>query len=961
MTDSRTCPDEGELYELASGTIAKARGTALREHIGDCDACRTIVASLASSARASEPTPGGHPEAERYELQRLLGSGGMGEVFLAQDRVLGRPVALKLLREDGAADTGALERVTREARALASLADPNVVAVYDRGVLDGRPFLAMEYVRGLTLRQWVSVANEKPDLDRIVATLVQAGRGLSAAHAIGVVHRDFKPDNVLVGEDGRARVTDFGLARTLPRAAESAPGLNPATRPRDPAATDGLFAGTLAYAAPERLAGSAADARSDQYAFCVTAYEALHGFRPADAPPRMSGTPSGDSRLPALDVVLARGLSPRPVDRFTTMTDLLQALENALHPRPDRRRWFVLSVVLLAGAALGALVLVRHTAARGVALPEGLHAQCGGAAGSCEAPLLCKYPEGNFCGVSGAPGTCGWPIDGCDANAPPVCGCNGTTYATQCKAHLEAQPTAYRGACVECSAAAPCLDVSANGKRTPTYCRVATDSLGTTHGGASHGVCLPRPATCPSGGAVACGWDGRTYESGCEARRAGTDVAHDGPCPEEASGVLQSPDGTSTPPLAPGGLALGAPDEQGMDARPLIALSQWIAREKLPILSLLVSRNGVLVYELYTSSATREKAHYLTGVTVALTSALVGIAMDRHLVGPPETSVADAFPASVFPSLAARERFRGVTIRDVLGMSALDAPVPPLDRSDAAHDRLQRFHASRNHTKFALAEKIVPQPGVSYQNTEVTAQIATGILEYATGQSALELAEAWLFEPMGFANYEWLYQDADGIDSGATGLRLRPIDMHKLGVLYLRRGAWEEKPLVSSEWVARSFSPFIRTNDRVVEPNYGWYWRTIDYAPSIPAGTRLAGSWTGHVVQGARGQRIAVFVDAGVVVTMTAVIDPPEDEVDIFRRIVADYVVPSVAGTGATPPHPNPSLRADLATALDALRTTSPVPAAAFDARMVPSIEPKGTHHTFRAGAVDGGALVAPK
>jgi len=193
-----SCPDDVELLALARGTLAEERAAGLRDHIGDCAECRTAVASLAADAAEDEEGP-------RYKLERLLATGGMGEVFLARDKVLGRQVAVKLLREDASSTD-----LSREARALASLAHPNVVAVYDHGVLDGRAFLAMEYVRGRTLRQWL--AEDAPSPKRILEVLGQAGRGLAAAHDVGVVHRDFKPENVLVGDDGRARVTDFGLA-----------------------------------------------------------------------------------------------------------------------------------------------------------------------------------------------------------------------------------------------------------------------------------------------------------------------------------------------------------------------------------------------------------------------------------------------------------------------------------------------------------------------------------------------------------------------------------------------------------------------------------------------------------------------------------------------------------------------------------------------------------------------------
>jgi CubicO group peptidase (beta-lactamase class C family) len=951
MVDARTCPDEIELVNLARGTIADERGAVLRDHIGDCAACRSIVAGLASTSPDGTSTAAGAgADASRYELQRLLGTGGMGEVFLAKDRVLGRLVALKLLHEDGAsAASEGLERVSREARALASLADPNVVTVYDRGVLDGRPFLAMEYVRGRTLRQWITA--DAPDLGRVVDVLIQSGRGLAAAHEIGVVHRDFKPDNVLVGEDGRARVTDFGLARAS--STTETPEVTPTERPLDRTVTHGVFAGTPAYAAPERPAGAPADARSDQYAFCVTAYEAIHGVRPADGPADPVRANPGDPRVRRIDAVLARGLSPDPAHRFASMRDVLQQLEACMRPPGRGRRPLLFAVIAVATSAAVTVALARRAPGPVAAVPAGLHAPCGGTSGECQAPLVCKFHDGNSCGVSGTAGSCGWPSDACDSKSPSVCGCNGVSYDNQCKANLAGVGVAHRGACVECSAAAPCPDVTtAAGKRAPAFCHVAAASDDAAR--PSSGVCWPRPASCAAGGPMVCGQDGRTYESLCEARRSGVDVEREGPCAGDTDAIPPS-ELPAPPPLAPGGLAFGAPDEQGMDARPLIALASWIEREKLPIFSLLVSRNGVLVLELYTSSMTRDQANYLMGTTTALTSALVGAAVDRHLIGAPDTSVAEALPATVFPDAATRERFRGVTIQDVLGMSAVDAPVPPRDTSDASRERARRLMASHNRTKLVLAQPPLAQPGTTFQYTDFTPQIATGILEYATRRSAFELAESWLFGPMAFRSYEWLYQDPSGIDDGAAGLRLRPIDLHKLGVLYLRRGDWQGQRLLSREWVERSFTPWIRSNERSAEPNYGWYWYSVDFAKAVPGGARRPGptkAWVAHLAQGWKGQRLAVFVDQGIVVSMTAVIEPPEDESEIFRRIIGDYIAPSIEGAGTEPPHPDPGLRGDLAAAVERLQPQPLVRTQDLEPRLVPSIEPLARdrrHRPFRA------------
>src|SRR5262249_51098721 len=157
---------------------------------------------------ASLPLLPPHTRVARYIVQAPVGQGGMGIVYEAYDPELHRRVALKLLRADGREDSTRRDRLLREARSMAKLAHPHVVAVHDVGVYEGRVFLAMEYVAGSTLRSWI--AQKKRSRREILAVLLEAGEGLAAAHRVGLVHRDFKPDNVLVGEDGRARVTDFG-------------------------------------------------------------------------------------------------------------------------------------------------------------------------------------------------------------------------------------------------------------------------------------------------------------------------------------------------------------------------------------------------------------------------------------------------------------------------------------------------------------------------------------------------------------------------------------------------------------------------------------------------------------------------------------------------------------------------------------------------------------------------------
>lgn len=299
----------------------------------------------------------------RFAILRVLGQGGMGRVLVGYDEDLDRKLAIKLLRWPDQHDH-ARARLMREAQALARLSHPNVVQVHETGTHGDAVFIAMELVDGQTLSAWCS-AQARPWGERL-DVLVQAGRGLEAAHAAGMVHRDFKPDNVVVGADGRARVLDFGLVRGLE--AEVSDSVADGTLPGRDAATlldasltvRGSIMGTPAYMAPEQHDGQPCDASADQFSFCVTAFEALFGVRPFDARPmsalalvknagRTTPIPT-DTRVPrTVREAILRGLSPEQADRWPDMGALLGVLERA---RAGRRRWLVpaLGGMLVLGA-----------------------------------------------------------------------------------------------------------------------------------------------------------------------------------------------------------------------------------------------------------------------------------------------------------------------------------------------------------------------------------------------------------------------------------------------------------------------------------------------------------------------------------------------------------------------------------------------------------------------------------
>ncbi|MBX3206596.1 MAG: serine/threonine protein kinase [Labilithrix sp.] len=329
---------------------------------------RTATAPDASDRDAAAPERRGSTLA-RYVLLDVLGQGGMGVVYSAFDPRLDRKIAIKVLRRRvGGEEPEDHERLLREAQAMARLSHPNVVAVHDVGTFEGSVFVAMEFVEGTTLGAWLeTVGAERPWSARL-AMLKAAGRGLAAAHAAGLVHRDFKPDNVLVGLDGRPRVTDFGIARsTLDGAEEREPSraeASPSDEGRSaalatPLTETGSILGTVGYMAPEQAAGEGADARSDQFGFSATLYVALYGEKPfpnrdlegyLEAIGRpVRDAPAGSRVPPWLRQVVLRGLSEAPDERYPSMDALLAALER--DPGATRRRWIAVGA-LIAGVAL---------------------------------------------------------------------------------------------------------------------------------------------------------------------------------------------------------------------------------------------------------------------------------------------------------------------------------------------------------------------------------------------------------------------------------------------------------------------------------------------------------------------------------------------------------------------------------------------------------------------------------
>ncbi|MBL8950083.1 MAG: serine/threonine protein kinase [Myxococcaceae bacterium] len=354
---------------LLAGEPASPARARLVEHVESCELCQVVLAAGAGHA-GSTLEPGA--EVGRYRIEAVLGRGAAGTVYSALDLTLRRRVALKVLRPRDLSPAELERRSTMEARALARLSHRSVVTVYELGVLDGSIWVAMELVEGQSLAEWMRA---RPTWREVVRVFRAAGAGLAAAHDAGLVHRDFKPANVLVSASGEVRVTDFGLARDADAVEPAAPAANEDALPQGALTREGSLVGTPAYMAPELLRGEHGTPASDQFAFCVALHQALFGDLPFPGDldeqlERKSATPALPSR-PASGVprrivrALQRGLAHAPGERHTSMHALLAELKAAGRPG---------SAVL----ALAGLVVV--TVAVGAGLVLGPRVRCASAA-----------------------------------------------------------------------------------------------------------------------------------------------------------------------------------------------------------------------------------------------------------------------------------------------------------------------------------------------------------------------------------------------------------------------------------------------------------------------------------------------------------------------------------------------------------------------------------------------------
>ncbi len=397
---ARQSPDSAAfLSRLRENLRGKLFGSTLRPAVSQSPA----AVHTPHIAEAGQPKMIG-----RYQVLGRIGSGGMGVIYAALDPSLGRKVAVKLLNPKGGQHKDARNRLLREAQALARLSHPSVVQVYEAGEFANQVFVAMEFVEGTTLRQW-QLGPER-SWRSILAAYKAAAEGLAAGHSAGIVHRDFKPDNVLVSSDGEVRVIDFGLARTESEVPTQVNGVRTFAVDSDLALTKtGTLMGTPAYMAPEQFKGETADARTDQFSFCVALYEALYGYRPfsggtiqklaanvlrgnVESPPRYTDVPERTMR------VLLRGLEVDPIERYDGMEGLVADL-----PVGGSRMWTVvvgvlaLLIVVGVGSAAGwSWLQDLRTEERVAAIKARYVAQRGGEAEARLRTLVARDPSERY-------------------------------------------------------------------------------------------------------------------------------------------------------------------------------------------------------------------------------------------------------------------------------------------------------------------------------------------------------------------------------------------------------------------------------------------------------------------------------------------------------------------------------------------------------------------------------------
>ncbi len=331
---------------------------------------------------------------------------------------------------------------------------------------------------------------------------------------------------------------------------------------------------------------------------------------------------------------------------------------------------------------------------------------------------------------------------------------------------------------------------------------------------------------------------------------------------------------------------LSTPEAQGFDSARLARMTRFIEASPNVVFSVLIARNGHLVYEMLAGDLSRDASHYLMSTTKSLTSAMVGVAMDRGLIASEDQPIGELLPADLFGSAENLKDKASITLRQVLNMSALDVPHIVGNADPRTREIYSSWIKAENRVRYALAQRRVQRPMNVMDYTDLDCSLANGVIHYKSGKTVLEFANEHLFSRMDFRNQEWMGQDAAGVELGGFGIRLRPIDMLKFGQLYLQRGLWNGTRLLSPEWIDKAYVSQIapRIDARSFFSGYSNYWWH----------GRHQGSPKNIMANGWKGQRISIFPELGLVVTLTGVIEG--DSSRFYEQLISEHVLYALRG-----------------------------------------------------------------
>ena len=382
------------------------------------------------------------------------------------------------------------------------------------------------------------------------------------------------------------------------------------------------------------------------------------------------------------------------------------------------------------------------------------------------------------------------------------------------------------------------------------------------------------------------------------------------------------------------GIPVSTPEAQGFDSARLAAMTRFIESTSEPTFSMMIARNGHIVYEMLAGDLPRDAAHYLMSVTKSLTSAITGAAIDRSLIASEDQPIGELLPNELFGSPENLEDKRRITVRQVLNMSALDVPHIVGNTDPEARKNYSGWVEAKNRVRYALAQRKVHQPMGVMNYTDLNCSLMNGIIHYRSRKTALDFANEHLFSRMGFRNQEWMGQDPEGIELGGYGLRLRPLDMLKFGQLYLQRGSWNGQSLLNPAWIDKAYVSQVspRHDMRYFYSGYSNYWW---HGRHRGAKNIMASGW--------KGQRISVFPDENLVVTHTGVIENLEAR--YYDELISRHVLYAMRGSSLPE---NPAAFGDLLAALGRIREKD-LRLDAVEPRMRPEARNKEKRKPWRA------------